>query len=134
MKLNRLIFGLLCVIGIALIILVLPTENKFRFEFQKGQQWMHEDLFAPFDFSIYKTQDEIKRETDSLKKSFIPFFTRNNEIAEIKKDQLLTRFYILKNKSLPENKKFEIGASTVIIPKNLLLCITLSIAILFVYF
>ena len=42
-------------IAILIIIFTLHREGKFKYEFQKGKTWMHNDLMAPFDFPIYKT-------------------------------------------------------------------------------
>ncbi|MDP4290931.1 MAG: HDIG domain-containing protein [Bacteroidota bacterium] len=42
-----------------------PREGKFRYEFQKGRPWLNEDLIAPFDFAISKTDAELKNERES---------------------------------------------------------------------
>lgn len=50
----------------ALILLMsFPREGKFRYEFQKGKPWLNEDLIAPFDFAILKTDTELKKERAS---------------------------------------------------------------------
>lgn len=50
----------------ALILLIsFPREGKFRYEFQKGKPWLNEDLIAPFDFAILKTDAELKQERAS---------------------------------------------------------------------
>ncbi len=48
------------------IFLSFQKDRKFGFEFQKGKPWQHEDLIAPFDFPVYKLDNEIQKETDSL--------------------------------------------------------------------
>ena len=42
-----------------------PQEGKFRYEFQKGKPWLNEDLIAPFDFAILKTDAELKTEREA---------------------------------------------------------------------
>ena len=42
-----------------------PQEGKFRYEFQKGKPWLNEDLIAPFDFAILKTDAELKTDRDA---------------------------------------------------------------------
>jgi len=42
-----------------------PNEGKFRYEFQKGKPWLNEDLIAPFDFAILKTDAELKKERET---------------------------------------------------------------------
>src|ERR1035437_8087480 len=42
-----------------------PNEGKFRYEFQKGKPWLNEDLIAPFDFAILKTDADLKKERET---------------------------------------------------------------------
>ncbi|MDD2549950.1 MAG: HDIG domain-containing protein [Bacteroidales bacterium] len=62
------------VIAIVLIVLALPQERRFKYEFQRGKVWMHNDLVAPFDFSIYKTDAELIAERNAILNKFKPFF------------------------------------------------------------
>jgi putative nucleotidyltransferase with HDIG domain len=62
------------IIAIVAIVLILPREGKFKYEFQKGKAWMHEDLVAPFDFSIYKSDTELISERNAILNNFKPFF------------------------------------------------------------
>lgn len=73
---------LLFVISAVIILLLIPHEGKFSFEFQKGKPWMHEDLIAPFDFPIYKTTEELKIEKDSLLKDYKPYFLYQEEVGK----------------------------------------------------
>jgi hypothetical protein len=75
----RVIYFLL---SIALIVFFLPREGRFKYEFQKGKVWMHEDLFAPFDFPIYKAENEILAEKNRILRDFKPFF-RFDSVAYI---------------------------------------------------
>ena len=61
------------------IVYLLPLEGKFRYEFQKGTYWKHEDLQAPFNFPVYKTKEELVQEQDSVLQDFKPYFVYNNE-------------------------------------------------------
>ena len=66
--------GLYFIIAILLILFTLPREGKFKYEFQKGQPWLHEDLIAPFDFPIYKTDTELISERNAILSNFKPYF------------------------------------------------------------
>ncbi len=50
-----------------LIVLLLPKEGKFKYEYQKGRPWGHEDLVAPFDFAIEKSKEELDAELAQVK-------------------------------------------------------------------
>lgn len=65
-----------------IIIYFLPTQSSFRYEYQKGRPWQHEDLIAPFDFAIYKTDLEIKAERDSALQTFYPYFVIDKGIEQ----------------------------------------------------
>lgn len=77
----------LFILTTALIVYIFPREGKFRYEFQKGRPWMHENLFAPFDFPIYKSDKQIQDERDSVLKYFNPYFKYDSSVyvAETKK-------------------------------------------------
>jgi putative nucleotidyltransferase with HDIG domain len=64
------------------IVYLLPLEGKFRYEFQKGTYWKHEDLQAPFNFPVYKTKEELVHEQDSVLSGFKPYFVYNNELTQ----------------------------------------------------
>jgi putative nucleotidyltransferase with HDIG domain len=66
--------------AVILIVLVLPKEGKFRYEFTKGKPWLHDDLYAPFDFAIIKYDDELKLERDQVLEKLRPFFTLDSTI------------------------------------------------------
>ncbi|GAB4300775.1 MAG: HDIG domain-containing protein [Marinilabiliales bacterium] len=69
-----------------------PREAKFRYEFTRGKPWMHETLIAPFDFPIYKTQEEIDRERDSIIKSAKYYFSLDKSVFE-EKSQEFTNYF-----------------------------------------
>ena len=64
----------LFVVTVILLVLVLPKEGKFRYEFTKGKPWLHDDLYAPFDFAIIKYEDELKAEQEEVTANLKPFF------------------------------------------------------------
>lgn len=56
------------------IIVLMPKQREFKYELQKGKTWLYEDLYAPFDFVVLKTDAEIKAERDDLFKNSKPYF------------------------------------------------------------
>ena len=74
-----------------ILYLILPSEPKFKFEYQKGAPWKHDNLVAPFDFAILKTQNEIDAERKELLKNYSPYFVEDTlqlqlAIAELTAD------------------------------------------------
>lgn len=69
----------LLIATVAFLVVIFPKEGKFKYEYQKGKPWLHENLIAPFDFSILKTQEELTAEKEQVTKSLKPFFARDND-------------------------------------------------------
>jgi cyclic-di-AMP phosphodiesterase PgpH len=65
-----------------LIVYLMPKGGKFKYEITKGKPWQYENLYAPFDFAILKTDDEIVKEKDQIIDNHIPYFNYNEGIAE----------------------------------------------------
>ena len=57
-----------------------PREGKFRYQFYEGKPWVYGLLTAPGDFPIYKTDEEIKAEKDSVLNYFEPYYRMNPAI------------------------------------------------------
>lgn len=73
---------LLFLIAAVFIIFLLPKEGKFKYEFQKNKPWVHEDLFAPYDFAINKTDEEIEAEKNQLKNTYALYFNRDENAEQ----------------------------------------------------
>lgn len=61
-------------VSAALLFWILPGEPKFKYEYQKGFPWRHENLVAPFDFAILKSGTELEEEKTEQVKSVTPYF------------------------------------------------------------
>lgn len=58
---------------------IFPRQGKFKYSFNEGRPWKYGLLTATQDFPIYKTDDQLKREQDSILNFFEPYFTINPE-------------------------------------------------------
>ncbi|MBE9467353.1 MAG: HDIG domain-containing protein [Bacteroidetes bacterium] len=77
---------LLFLITVVIILFLFPSQGKFRFEFQKGSPWKHQNLIAPFNFAIQKSGKEISAEKDSILNNFKPYFKFDNKIQKTQLD------------------------------------------------
>lgn len=82
----------LFVISCAIVIFLFPGEGKFRYEFQKGQPWLHEDLIAPFNFAVLKMEEELALEQEEVKQNFTPYFILKQEIGKKQIDSFQKSF------------------------------------------
>ncbi|MDR3366692.1 MAG: HDIG domain-containing protein [Prevotellaceae bacterium] len=75
-----------------LIVLFLPREGKFKYEFQKGKMWQHKTLYAPFDFPIYKTETELANERRQALSAVTPYYNRDSSVYYLQRSDLATTF------------------------------------------
>ena len=62
------------VVVVIFISYLFPNNARFKYEFENGQSWRYEDLYAPFEFAILKPEDQIASEIEELKAGFSPFY------------------------------------------------------------
>ena len=72
---------ILYVITIACIVFFFPKGGKFKYEFQKGKPWQYENLYAPFDFSIKKTTEEIAEEKNTIESNQVDYYYYEDSVA-----------------------------------------------------
>ncbi len=82
----------LYIIACVIVLYAIPKEGKFKYEYQKGSPWKHDNLIAPFDFAIYKSQAEIDAERESVRKDSKPYFNKDNQVQVTYTDKFLTDF------------------------------------------
>ncbi len=68
--------------AIGLVSWMSPKDSIFKYEFQVGSPWNHNDLFAPFDFAILKTKDQLEEEKKKVLDGFEPYFQFDNEAVK----------------------------------------------------
>ena len=68
--------------AVILIVQVFPKKAKFKYEFQKGKLWQHETLYAPFDFSLRKSADQIDAEKEEIKENSTVYYVKNAAVYE----------------------------------------------------
>lgn len=56
----------LFIASIAFIVFLFPKELKFKYEYQKQKPWLYENLIAPFDIPVLKSDEQLRNELDSL--------------------------------------------------------------------
>ncbi len=80
------------VLAIVIVVLLMPRNVKFKYEYQKMRPWPHESLYAPFNFPIYKSDDAVKKEKEEALKSVEPIFVFDALGTENGREKLLKDF------------------------------------------
>ncbi|TJY63756.1 HDIG domain-containing protein [Sphingobacterium alkalisoli] len=78
------------ILTIFLICIFLPKQPRFRYEFQKGKVWNHENLVSPYNFAILKTKDELDKDRQQILKTVQPIYNLQASIGKEQIDQFLT--------------------------------------------
>lgn len=72
--------GLLFVCTTFLIVYLFPKSGKFKYNFEKGKPWQSENLYAPFNFAIKKSDSEIASEKQAIVDNSILYFAVDNTV------------------------------------------------------
>ena len=76
-----LLYKALLFIGtVAVIVYSLPRDGKFNYQFDINKPWKYGQLIATFDFPIYKTDEVVRHEQDSILARFQPYFQENKDV------------------------------------------------------
>ena len=77
----------LIVVTVTLIVWFLPRNESQRFRYDVGKPWMYGSFIAKFDFPIYKTDEAMKEQEDSLLETYQPYYNYDQtvEAKEVEK-------------------------------------------------
>lgn len=88
-------------VSVVTLIYFLPRESKFGYVYELNKPWHYPQLIASYDFVIYKTDDEVKRERDSVVRQFVPYYRVDSLVAEKQIAALRKDFYAGKFSGIP---------------------------------
>ena len=80
------------VIAVVIVVLLMPRNVKFKYEYQKMRPWPHESLYAPFNFPIYKSEETVRKEKEEALKNIEPIFVFDALGTENGREKLLKDF------------------------------------------
>ena len=63
------------------IVYLFPKGGQFKYEFTKGKPWQYDNLYAPFDFAIDKSEEEITEEIKNIEVAAKYGFSREDQDA-----------------------------------------------------
>ena len=65
---------------VAVTVWIMPGDSRSYFRLELGKPWKYGDLTAPFDFPIYKSDEMVRHERDSVMREYEPYFNYNAEV------------------------------------------------------
>jgi putative nucleotidyltransferase with HDIG domain len=94
--------ALIFLTALIFIVYFFPKEGKFKYDFEKNKPWQYENLYAPFDFALRKTEAEVQSEKDSIKEN-LPVYIRKKPVDIKKLSDIITQEIIRNN---PANRPY----------------------------
>ena len=73
---------LIFIVTVSVITYFMPKEGKFNYDFEINTPWKYGLLQASFDFPIYKSEQQVQKERDSLLTSYQPYFTVDKNVEK----------------------------------------------------
>ena len=87
-KQNILYKSILILSSSLLILYLFPIEGQFKYEFQKVRVWQYPSYYAPFDFSILKSEAEVQEDKEEALRLLKPYLRSDLKI----KMEVFTRY------------------------------------------
>ena len=83
---------LLVVVSVAVIVWFLPRSSGTQYRYDVGKPWMSGSLIAQFDFPVYKTDEAIAAEQDSILRLFEPYYNYTGQAENEQVVRLLNAY------------------------------------------
>ena len=94
---------LIFIVTVSIITYFMPKEGKFNYEFDINTPWKYGLLQAPFDVRIYKSDQQIQKEQDSIRTFYKPYFLMDKNVEK----NMLVKF----REDYNRNMKFTLPSS-----------------------
>ncbi|MBQ2187804.1 MAG: HDIG domain-containing protein [Bacteroidales bacterium] len=95
------------VLALAIVVLLMPRNVKFKYEYQKMRPWPHETLYAPFNFPVYKSEETVRKEREEALKNVNPIFIFDVQGTENGREKLLKDLNFQWNDTIGNKEKYE---------------------------
>lgn len=93
----------LLLVSVACIVYFLPREKQSSYQFEVGRPWPYGQLMAEFDFPIYKSDEVIAKEKDSIMQFYFPYYHENDTLLRHQTTRLKNKFLQLSPETKFEN-------------------------------
>ena len=115
---------------VALLAFLAPRSARFAYEYKKGGTWNYPTLFAPFDFPILKTTEQMMADMDRASAVHIPYYnysaatTRESlkaagqlDLGEFKPD-IISGLRVIMEKGVVSDDALEEGADVLYVQRD----------------
>jgi putative nucleotidyltransferase with HDIG domain len=78
---NTILVVILLLLSLGVLVYLFPRKAQFKYEFDLGKVWEHEDLYAPFEFAIRKPPKEIQGDRQKAIESVAPYYYKDQMVS-----------------------------------------------------
>ncbi len=74
--------ALLFVSAVLIMLFLYPDTLRFGYDFRRGEPWVYETLYAPFDFAVRKSPEKIAQERLALEAERVAYYNYAENVAD----------------------------------------------------
>jgi len=74
---------ILLILSVYLIVSMFPKSGKFKYSFENGKPWQSENLYAPFNFAVLKSSNDLEKEIKDIKINTPVYFNQTSSSSEL---------------------------------------------------
>ena len=83
---------MLVIVSVILIVWFLPRGEGRLFHYDEGRPWAYGELIAKFDFPVFKTEEALQAERDSITEHFQPYYNKDLTVGKKAVQHFLTTY------------------------------------------
>jgi hypothetical protein len=74
--------AVLVIITMAIIVWFMPRTSGMSYHYDVGKPWSYKSLIADFDFPVYKSEELLQYEQDSILANYEPYYEYNSNVEK----------------------------------------------------
>ena len=75
--------AVLVIITMAIIVWFMPRTSGMSYHYDVGKPWSYKSLIADFDFPVYKSEELLQYEQDSILANYEPYYEYNSNVEKM---------------------------------------------------
>lgn len=79
---NTAYLALIFAAALAIVVYFMPRDSKHKYSYELNRPWNYDLLTAPFDIPVYRDSATVKELIDSVDRTFVPIYRRDNTALE----------------------------------------------------
>ena len=89
--------------ALIIVCLYMPRDEQQTYQFDLGKPWRYSQLIATYDFPVYKSQETIQKEQDSILQYYEPYFAIAPSVGQQQIERFKTTIAAQKPAVIPAN-------------------------------